>query len=123
MHNIGSVDSVATVIFLAATRRYANPNSSFLFHGVNANFDTKTSLTMFQLKERLSALEQDQVKISNIITQYTKITFEELSNLFMQGEVKTPEYALEKGFIDEIKPLSIEPNAPLISIVEKQTGP
>ena len=123
MHNIGSVDSVATVIFLAGTRRYANPNSSFLFHGINANFDQKTSLTMFQLRERLSGLEQDQAKISNIITQYTKITSEDLSSLYMQGEVKTPEFALEKGFIDEIKPLSIEPNALLVSLVEKPSIP
>lgn len=116
MHNIGSVDSIATVIFLAGKERYANPNSSFLFHGINANFNEKTALTMFQLKERLSGVEQDQSKITNIITQYTKITVDELNNLFMQGEVKTPEFALEKGFIDEIKPLSIEQNSLIVSL-------
>jgi ATP-dependent Clp protease protease subunit len=119
MHNIGSVDSIATVIFLAGKERYANPNSSFLFHGIAQSFNEKTSLTVFQFKELLSNIEQDQAKITNIITQYTKITVEELNNLFMQGEAKTPEFALEKGFISEIKPLSIESNATLVSFVAK----
>jgi len=34
MHNIGIIDSIANVVFLAANERYANPSSSFLFHGV-----------------------------------------------------------------------------------------
>lgn len=123
MHNIGSVDSVATIIFLAGACRYAVPNSSFLFHGVNTTFDQKTSLTPSQLREHLNGLEQDQKKISNIITQSTKITPEELDSLFIQGETKTPEFALEKGFIHEIKPLSIEPNALLVSFVPQQSSP
>jgi len=34
MHNTGSIDSIATVIFLAADKRYAALHSTFLFHGV-----------------------------------------------------------------------------------------
>lgn len=90
MHNIGSVDSIATIIFLAASERYANPNASFLFHGVVTNFPAQSSLTMFQLKERLSGLEVDQNKISSTITEMTKITKPELDDLFLQGEVKSP---------------------------------
>ena len=33
-HNIGIVDSIANVVFLAGKTRYAVKNSSFLFHGV-----------------------------------------------------------------------------------------
>src|SRR5271167_405496 len=38
MHNNGSMDSIANVIFLAASKRYAARHSSFLFHGINWNF-------------------------------------------------------------------------------------
>ncbi len=33
-HNVGNVDSIGNVIFLAGTKRYAAPNSTFMFHGV-----------------------------------------------------------------------------------------
>lgn len=115
MHNIGSVDSIATVIFLAGEERYANPNSSFLFHGIVTNFAAQTSLTMFQFKERLSGLEVDQNKISNTITELTKISKSELDELFLQGEVKSPEFALEKGFIHEIKEMKLPKDALIFS--------
>src|SRR5258708_24946324 len=38
MHNTGSVDSIATVIFLAGKVRYACEHSRFLFHGINWTF-------------------------------------------------------------------------------------
>src|SRR5258708_6267508 len=38
MHNTGSVDSVATVIFMAGSKRYACQHSRFLFHGVSMPF-------------------------------------------------------------------------------------
>lgn len=103
MHNINSVDSIAIVIFLAGKERYANANSSFLFHGIVTNFPAQTSMTMFQFKERLSGLEVDQNKITDTITSLTKISKSELDQLFLQGEVKSPEFALEKGFIHEIR--------------------
>jgi ATP-dependent Clp protease protease subunit len=115
MHNIGAVDSIATIIFLAGEERYANPNSSFLFHGIVTNFAAQTSMTMFQLKERLSGLEVDQNKISNTITELTKISKPELDNLFLQGEVKSPDFALEKGFIHEIKEMKLPKDAIVFS--------
>jgi len=115
MHNIGSVDSIATIIFLSGEERRANPNSSFLFHGIVTNFPAQTSMTMFQLKERLSSLEVDQNKISNTITELTKISKSELDELFLQGEVKSPEFALEKGFIHEIKEMKLPKDAIVFS--------
>ena len=115
MHNIGSVDSIATIVFLSGEERYANPNSSFLFHGIVTNFPAQTSMTMFQLKERLSGLEVDQNKISNAITELTRISKTELDELFLQGEVKSPEFALEKGFIHEIKEMVLPKDAAVFS--------
>ena len=48
-HNISQIDSVAGVIFAAGTKRLANTNSSFLFHGVT-NYINQT-LNETQLKE------------------------------------------------------------------------
>jgi len=115
MHNIGSVDSIATIIFLSGEERYANPNSSFLFHGIVTHFPAQTVMTIYQLKERLSGLEVDQNKISNTITGLTKISQSELDDLFLQGDIKSPDFALEKGFIHEIKEMKLPKDAIVFS--------
>jgi ATP-dependent Clp protease protease subunit len=55
MHNTGAIDSIANVIFHAADERYANPHSTFLFHGVGMNLE-KSTLNRSQLQEMLSQL-------------------------------------------------------------------
>jgi ATP-dependent Clp protease protease subunit len=117
MHNIGTVDSVATVIFLAGSERLANPNSTFLFHGVATSFPAQTALNVYQLKERLSSIEADQGKIATTITELTGISQAELDSLFLQGEIKSPEFALEKGLIHQIKPLQMPKDAAIFSFV------
>jgi len=44
MHNTGSIDSIANIVFLAADTRYSSVHSSFLFHGINWNFGANISL-------------------------------------------------------------------------------
>lgn len=34
MHNTGSIDSIANIVFLSANTRYTSVHSSFLFHGI-----------------------------------------------------------------------------------------
>jgi ATP-dependent Clp protease protease subunit len=111
MHNTGSVDSVAIVIFLAGEERYAVPHSSFLFHGLQYTFNQPTSLTINQLKEKVSGLEQDQNRMCSIVTERTELREEEVRELFIQGEVKNPEFAASKGIIHSIRDFSIPPNS------------
>lgn len=115
MHNTGGIDSIANVIFLAADTRYASVHSSFLFHGVNWNFEAKTALNKNQLKEVLSGIDSSESKISGVITERTKLTAEEVSALFGQGESVNAEFALSKGVITEIKNPKIPKGAPLFT--------
>lgn len=117
MHNIGAVDSIAVVVFLAGSERLANSNASFLFHGVVAGFPAQSALNLYQLKERLSGLEVDQDKISKTITDLTKITQTEIDSIYLQGEVKSPQFALEKGLIHQIKDLAIPKDAVIFSFI------
>ena len=103
MHNTGSTDSIANVIFLAANTRFASVHSSFMFHGVSFTFAASTSLNRGQLSENLSGLDASETKIRGVITERTKLTEEEVKGLFAQGETKNPTFALSKGIISEIK--------------------
>ena len=50
MHNVGLVNSIANVIFLAGNERYAVPHSSFLFHGVGFDIPQPTRLEEKEFK-------------------------------------------------------------------------
>ena len=116
MHNTGSVDSIGTVIFLAGAKRYAAVHSTFLFHGVQLNFQGPGQLNHVQLLERLSMLKQDEGKIGGIIAERTKLTARDIRKLFHQGESKDAAFARDGGIIDEIKDPIIPKDAPFITV-------
>jgi ATP-dependent Clp protease protease subunit len=103
MHNIGSVDSIATVIFLAGDQRYACEHSRFLFHGINWTFAKEQALNTVQVREILSGLEQSEELMRALVVQRSKLTDSEMVNLLQQGETKNPTFALQKGIIDDIR--------------------
>lgn len=102
MHNIGQIDSIANVIFLAGQKRYAAPNSSFLFHGIVMNFNAG-GFGRTVLKENLSRLDGMETRMADTISKNTKLTTIELKDFFQQGEGKDVNFALSKEVIHEIK--------------------
>jgi len=105
MHNTGTIDSIANVIFMGGQKRYASPNAAFLFHGVSMNFNGPQSRT--GIKESLSRLIGMENRIAATISRNSKLTEAELEILFKQGEGKDVAFALEKEIINEIKPPSV----------------
>lgn len=105
MHNTGTIDSIANVIFAAGQKRYAAPNASFLFHGVSMNMQGGVSRTI--LKESLSRLEGMENRIAHTVSKHSKLTEVELTALFQQGEGKDVNFALDKKIIQEIKVPSV----------------
>lgn len=109
MHNNGTIDSIANVIFAAGQNRYASPNASFLYHGVTMNFTAGQNRTA--LKEALSRLEGMENRIAQTVSKHSKLTEAELTALFRQGEGKDVNFALSKEIISEIKVPFIPPGA------------
>jgi len=110
MHNTGTIDSIANVIFVAGQKRYAAPNASFLYHGIVMNF-TAGGYGRTILKENLSRLDGMETRMAETISKNSKLTKEELKEFFQQGEGKTVEFALSKEVIHEIKTPSIPQGA------------
>jgi ATP-dependent protease ClpP protease subunit len=117
MHNVGSIDSIANVIFLAGKIRYATPASAFLLHGIYWTFSQNTSLTYSQMQETVSRFDAGEALTAKIIGERTKLTTEEVRALFRQGQSKDPAFALEKGMIDKVLDVNIPQGAPVHSIV------
>lgn len=116
MHNSGSIDSIANVVFLAADERYAAPTSSFLFHGMQWGFSAGQQLSWMQLQETVSRFKSDEGKIISIISQRTKISASELQTLFHQGESKDLAFAEAKGIVKAVCEAKVPPGAPFYAL-------
>jgi len=117
MFNIGIVDSIANVVFLAGTERYAVPNSSFLFHGVGFDIPQQTRFEEKQIKERLLSLERDQKLITEIIVENSKLDLDRVKEMFLEAKTLTPVEAKTVNIIQDVKPLIIPIGAKILSLV------
>jgi ATP-dependent Clp protease, protease subunit len=120
-HNVGNVDSIGNAVFLAGEERYACPHSTFMFHGVAAAFQPAISqLDAKQLRERLDAIDADELRIGSIIEQRTKLDHAEIVALFREQRTKDAAHAISAGIVDEIKDVQIPPGSPVIALVFKR---
>ncbi len=110
MHNIGTIDSIANVIFMGGQKRYAAPNSAFLYHGIVMNFGAG-GYGRTILKENLSRLDGMETRMADTISKNSKLTTAELKDFFQQGEGKDVNFALSKEVIHEIKIPSVPQGA------------
>ena len=121
-HNVGNVDSIGNVIFLAGAKRYATPHSTFMFHGVGFNAGNAQRFEEKTLRERLDGIVSDQRRIGAIITQYSSITESEVADLFLQGQTRDAQFAVDKGIVHEIRDVQIPTGAPVVTLVFQRQG-
>lgn len=115
-HNVGAVNSIGNVIFLAGARRRACPHSTFMFHGVG--FDVRGErFEEKKLRERLDSIRADQKKIGAVIADRTSLSGPEVDELFLEAVTRDTQFAIEKGIVHEISEVSITPGAPVHQLV------
>jgi ATP-dependent Clp protease protease subunit len=116
-HNVGNVDSIGNVIFLAGAERYACAHSTFMFHGVGfdiiqpARFEEKT------LRERLGSLDADQNRIGGIIKDRTKLNAQKVKRLFFEAQTKDAAYARANGIVHKVRDVKIPAGSPILQLV------
>jgi ATP-dependent Clp protease protease subunit len=112
-HNMGGVDSIGNVVFLAGKDRYCCSNAAFMFHGVGFDVTNPMRFEEKSLQERLDSVLADQKKIATIIADRTNLTPEEIGKLFLQAVTKDAAYAKSHGIIHEIRDVEIPAGAPV----------
>ena len=106
MHNIGSVDSIGIVVFLAGDERYASPHTSFLFHPID-HTPEESKLDLKKLEEIESKIKKDEDKICSIVCSDTDISEDEMRQFFEQGEEKSEGFAKDRKLLHAIQPIQI----------------
>lgn len=118
MHNVGSVDSIGNAVFLAGEERYANPEATFMFHGVGVEVNEKTRLEEKNLKEHLDTVQAGQRKIGDIVRARANFTNEsEIAELFLSAATKDAEYAKNRGIIHDVRDAKVPKGATIVQLV------
>ena len=107
MHNVGNVDSIGNTIFLAAERRLACAQATFMFHGVGFEAPQLMRFDEKLLREKLNSVLADQERIGSVIVERTNLTQKEVERLFLEAVTRDSEYALEQGIVHKISDVQV----------------
>jgi ATP-dependent Clp protease, protease subunit len=109
IHCVGSVDSIAMVVFLASDQRFCCPNSTFTFHDFTWTFGANEALSRLLIRERLEILDNGVVRSKELLKEhafFTDADFKALQ-LFEKQAIYNAGFAKERGIVQEIKEASV----------------
>ncbi len=72
VYNVGSVNSIGNVVFLAGRKRYACPGSTFMFHGIGVDLKSPARLGERELIEKVEAVRFGTVDVGALDPVYAK---------------------------------------------------
>jgi ATP-dependent Clp protease protease subunit len=103
-HNVGSVESVGVVIFLAGHTRYACPGTRFLVHPLHWGFGNLVAADHSRVSEWRECLDFDAERYAAIFDEATKgarLQDDIRTHLFGKARIFDADQALAAGIIDE----------------------
>jgi ATP-dependent protease ClpP protease subunit len=110
-HNVGNIDSIGNVVFVAADERYASKHSTFMFHGVAQNVSASPVLTGARAQEIMRSIAADEARISNVIAQHTSLKVADVEKFFHEAATLTAQDAKSGGIVTAIRELAIPAGA------------
>jgi ATP-dependent protease ClpP protease subunit len=109
VYNIGLVASAASYVFLTAQRRYANPNSAFLFHA--AGLASNGLVPAEKLREEADKLDAYERVVRATMKSRTRLTDSEAQTYVRRTVLLNADDARRDGVIDAIAPFSLPQGA------------
>lgn len=108
-HNIGSIESIANVVFLAGEERYASAETHFLLHGFDWTFSEKQSLVHERIKEISMSLAADEKRFVAILKARSGMADADIQNLdfFRKSTVVEASDAKRYGLIHDVRDAKI----------------
>jgi ATP-dependent Clp protease protease subunit len=116
-YNVGNVDSIGLVVYLAGEQRIACPHTTFMLHGVAMQVPTPTAFFERNFNESLARLKADQERIKGIYSERSKIALDEAEGLFLKESTLGTDDAVARGIVHEVRQLSIPAGCPILQLV------
>jgi len=121
-HNVGNVDSIGAVIFLAGTKRFTCPQATFMLHGVSFRTMGPTQFFEKNLKERLASIQADHERIKAIYQSRAGISPEDAESFFLGESSINASDAVARGLAHEIREVQIPAGSPIAQLVFNRQG-
>ena len=115
-HNVGSVDSIGMIVFLAGRRRYACDNTTFMIHGVELE-PSVMPLSEAIVEQRVKRIALDQERIARTLATTMNIGQKEISELMRSTVLLGPDEAKGYGLVHEVKPVEVPPGCPFLQVI------
>lgn len=106
--NIGNVDSIGAIVFLAGKQRFACPHSTFMLHPVAFGIQAGQTFEQPDLTAIAQSLEADQARIAGIYAERSGLTLNNAIGLFSQQKTYNAIEAKDFHFVHEVKALAID---------------
>jgi ATP-dependent protease ClpP protease subunit len=113
-HNLGTVASIAAVVFCAGSGNTCAPNSLFLIHPVVTS--PTGSISTEPWRGMLEYSLADEERIDNILAERTRIPADLLARRRTHDVMIAPEKALEFGLVEAVAPFALAPGEQLFNI-------
>jgi ATP-dependent Clp protease, protease subunit len=110
-HNTGNIMSIATVLFMGGTKRFANPSSLFMFHGVNFTAAANEIIDEHNAAAKLDTILSDHKRMSVVLGTDTTITPEDAMKMFKEQNTRDAVWAKDKGLVEDVLDFKIPLNA------------
>jgi ATP-dependent protease ClpP protease subunit len=121
-HNVGNVDSIGAVVYLAGERRYTCPQATFMLHGVAFGTAAPTQFFERNLRERLLSVQRDQERIKAIYNERAGIDPEVAEKFFLgESNINSAE-AITRGLAHEVRAVQIPAGSPILQLVFNRQG-
>lgn len=114
--NIGNVDSIGAIVFLAGRHRFACPHSTFMLHPVAFGFQAGQNYEQPDLTAIVQSLEADQARIAGIYAERSGLQNQNALALFNQQKTYSAVEAKAFNFVHEVKALTIERGARVVHL-------
>jgi ATP-dependent Clp protease protease subunit len=117
IHNIGSIDSIALAVYLAAARRLANPDATFLMH--DFYFPQPVPVTnRHQASDISVGLTGARNKFITVLKSRTGMSDDQFKSLkfLEESAIQTAQTAKEVGITHELAQAIATPGAELFNV-------
>jgi len=121
--NVGNVDSAATVLYCAGSKRYSLPNTRFLLHGASVGIPGPSMINAETLETQLALVNNQNQMMTHVISSTTKRKESEFANIFRSQTIWTPEEAKNWGLVQEIRNEFMGPDSVMVTAITPPVQP
>lgn len=120
MHNIGTVQSIANIVFLAADKRLSCNDTYFMLHGFDRTYKAER-VAHRDLLEDTALMDREKLSFTEILKRRTRITDEDLKELkpFEKQIIVNTARAKKLGMIQKVEQVTIPKDAGLWNVEYK----